>query len=439
MNLGGRDSGASWCLLLAGFVATAAMVVTWAVAAPAGQPGDATGGLVDPNAVPIQNPPPPPPSVPGRARPAQPGRPELPSLMPPTSQPAASQPTFTGPPPEVKVEQPNLDFGKLIGTDTVTQVMKLKNVGQGSLTIESVQPTCGCTVVNNWAKTVPPGGSWECPATVKLTGYSGKVSKYINVRTNDPKQREIRYTISGEVQPRFAFQPARQFQLGRCQRDVVCKSKIKIINQLDEPVHLKKATVDNTKLFAVELKELKAGREYEVELATVPPLNEGFAQVRVTIETDSKQEPKIEVLGYAQVPPRLTLAPTMVAVPSPLPEDAKRSMILRNEGTTPVHVTGVEPADARVRSEVTTIEDGKQYQIQLTVPKGLEIPITGMAVTVLTDDKEIPKFPATIRAYPSRPVAATRPFATTRPAVLPTPPVHAFPTSQRAAAGAPAQ
>jgi len=156
---------------------------------------------------------------------------------------------------------------------------------------------------------------------------------------------------------------------------------------------------------------------------TVPPLNEGFTQGKVTIETDCKEQPTVEMFVYAMVPPRLTLNSTVVMVPNPLEEDARRSLTLRNEGETPVHVKQVLVGNPAIQSEVTPTEEGKLYQIWLTVPKGTTIPPTGQTVTILTDDEKMPTFVAQIRSYAARPptTAAAYRRPTTAPAVrLPT-------------------
>lgn len=410
--------------LLTGAVALGVIVglgVTPILAAEPGGSGGSGSVTVDPNKVPVASPPTtnsPQPNEGIKAPVRQPGMFRLPP--PPTTQPT-SQPELTGPPPAVKVDELTYDFGKVMGLDSVAHTFKLKNTGEGTLTIASVQPQCGCTTAGNWAKTVAPGATWELPITLRVAGADGKLVKTITVRTNDPKMREFRYTLTGEVRARFTFKPMRHFQLGRCQRDSVTRSKITITDQLETPIVLKSATVDN-KSFTAELREIKPGKEYEIEVATVPPLNEGFTQAKVTVETDCKEEPKFDMWIYAQVPPRLTLSPTVLAVPSPLLQDTKRSLTFRNEGETPVHVKEVTVSDPAVRSEINATEDGKLYQIWLMVPKGTSVPMTGQTITVVTDDAKMPKFTAQLRGYPARPPTtgpAFRPATTTRPVLAP--------------------
>jgi hypothetical protein len=357
----------------------------------------------------------------------RPGMPPAFRAASPHTQPAVEAPVLTGPPPVVKIDEMTYDFGKLIGADAVTHTFKLKNVGEGPLTIESVQPQCGCTTTGVWAKTVPPGGTWELPISLRVAGAEGRLVKTITVRTNDPKLREFRYTITGECRARFAFKPWRQFQFGKCERDAVTTKTVTVTNQMDKPIVIKSATVDS-KSFKVELRELKAGQEYEIDVSTVPPLNEGFTQGKVTLETDCKEEPKMEMWVFAQVPPRLALSPTLLNIASPSDQDSKRSLTFRNEGSTPVHVKEVVVSDPAIKSEVSATQDGKLYQIVLTIPKGISIPMTGRTITVVTDDEKMPKFTAQIRGYPVR-APTTRPIATpafrsptTRPMGVP----HAF-------------
>jgi len=394
--------------------------LTVLAAGPGGSSNDA-GVTVDPAKVPIGGP--------GPAAPRSEDRPTPPAYRPPMphppaapASPPATQSVLTGPPPSVKVDEMTYDFGKLVGAESVSHTFKLKNLGPGTLTVEGVQPQCGCTTAGAWEKTVAPGAEWQLPITLRTAGAEGRLMKYITVRTNDPKMREFRYTITGEVKSRFAFKPTRHFQLGRVPREKETRSVVTVTNQTETPIVFKKAGVDS-KFFQVQLRELSAGKEYEITLVTVPPLNEGFTQGKVTIETDCKEQPTVEMFVYAMVPPRLTLIPTVVMVPNPLEEDARRSLTLRNEGETPVHVKQVLVGNPAIQSEVTPTEEGKLYQIWLTVPKGTTIPPTGQTVTILTDDEKMPTFVAQIRSYAARPptTAAAYRRPTTAPAVrLPT-------------------
>ncbi|HOW18704.1 MAG TPA: DUF1573 domain-containing protein, partial [Phycisphaerae bacterium] len=394
--------------------------LTVLAAGPSGSASDA-GVTVDPAKVPVAGPGPAAPQPEQRPTPPvyrpTPPRPPAAPVSPP-----ASQPVLTGPPPTVKIDELTYDFGKQVGIESVSHTFKLKNLGPGTLTIEGVQPQCGCTTAGAWEKTVAPGAEWQLPITLRTAGSEGRLTKFITVRTNDPKMREFRYTITGEVKSRYAFKPMRHFQLGRVSRDKETRSVITVTNQTETPIVFKKASVDS-KFFQVALRELSPGKEYEITLVTVPPLNEGFTQGKVTIETDCREQPTVEMFVYAMVPPRLTLTPLVVMVPNPLEEDARRSVTLRNEGETPVHVKQVLVGNPAIQSEVTPTEEGKLYQIWLTVPKGTVIPPTGLTVTILTDDEKMPTFTAQIRSYAIRP-PMTRPavgLPTTRPAVrLPT-------------------
>jgi|GEM_PF-355354 len=386
----------------------AAMVPLFVFAlGPAGARGQAPGDegmLIDPNAVPMgpggmATPPPRvvrpmprsvgPTTRPSDARPVPPAGPE--SLLPPMTQPA-------GPLPEVKVDEPVYDFGKLLGVDSVSHTFRMRNVGEGELRIESVRPTCGCTVAGEWAKTCPPGGTWEVPITLRTAGYDGAVSKHIVVMTNDPRQRQVSYTIKGEIRPRFSIKPMRTVNIPGLQKSSVSSAKLTITNQLDKPVKFGTPQVSSPS-FKVEMREVKEGREYELQVTTVPPLNDGTNHAQITIETDCEQEPKLTIPIYATVTPRLTLSPLVIPVPSPTIQDARRALMLRNSGEKPVTVKEVQVSVPQVKSEVTVAQEGKLYQIWLTIPKGTEIPSEGIGVTVVTDDAETPTFTAQIRGY----------------------------------------
>ena len=89
------------------------------------------------------------------------------------------------------------DFGQIVKNSPATAEFEFKNKSMVPLVINSVRPTCGCTVADYPKEPVQPGKS--ATITVKYNTRSiGHFSKSIIVKTN-ASEGETRLIIKGEV------------------------------------------------------------------------------------------------------------------------------------------------------------------------------------------------------------------------------------------------
>src|SRR5262245_16548280 len=86
-------------------------------------------------------------------------------------------------------------FGKVKPGTPLTYTFEVKNEGNESLEIKSVQPSCGCTS-SNFDKVVAPGKTGRITLEVtKTDGYKGEVTKTATVTTNDPEHQTFTLTL----------------------------------------------------------------------------------------------------------------------------------------------------------------------------------------------------------------------------------------------------
>ena len=93
-----------------------------------------------------------------------------------------------------------LDSVKNMGTITAGEKLKVsfrfKNTGTHPLVIESVQPSCGCTVADYPKDPIAPGGTGEITGEFDSNNKEGLQRKSMTVLTNTEKQA---YTLQFEV------------------------------------------------------------------------------------------------------------------------------------------------------------------------------------------------------------------------------------------------
>ena len=93
-----------------------------------------------------------------------------------------------------------LDSVKNMGTITAGDSLKIsfrfKNTGDKPLVIETVQPSCGCTVADYPKDPIAPGGTGEITGAFNSNGKEGLQRKSMTVLANTARQS---YTLQFEV------------------------------------------------------------------------------------------------------------------------------------------------------------------------------------------------------------------------------------------------
>ena len=105
------------------------------------------------------------------------------------------------PEPVIKFDDLNYDFGAVKQGENLEHVFKFTNSGKGTLVINSVQPSCGCTgVVMDEKKEFAEGETGEIKITFSTQGRQGVNTKTVSVNTNDPEYPVITLTFKCTVE-----------------------------------------------------------------------------------------------------------------------------------------------------------------------------------------------------------------------------------------------
>ena len=112
-----------------------------------------------------------------------------------------SHSNLSSPLPVIKFDDLNYDFGDVKQGENLEHVFKFTNSGKGTLVINSVQPSCGCTgVVMDEKKEFAEGETGEIKITFSTQGRQGVNTKTVSVNTNDPENPVITLTFKCTVE-----------------------------------------------------------------------------------------------------------------------------------------------------------------------------------------------------------------------------------------------
>ena len=95
--------------------------------------------------------------------------------------------------PDIKFDEAEFDFGKIIQGEKVTHSFFFRNTGKKNLIVSSASGSCGCTVPEWPKEPILPGQSGKIDVVFSSEGKSGYQEKTVTVVTNcEPATRVIR-------------------------------------------------------------------------------------------------------------------------------------------------------------------------------------------------------------------------------------------------------
>jgi len=274
--------------------------------------------------------------------------------------------------PRIRFQATTYDFGKLSSGQVARHDFIFTNVGTAILEITGVRPACGCTEAGDWTKTVEPGKTGTIPLQFNSAGFSGMVMKTATVTCNDPATSRLTLQISGNVWKEIDVWP--QFAVLNASSESVADARatVKIVNKGDSPIEITGLEVNNS-MFAVNLKTNQSGKEFELLVKVVPPLNPNLNHGIITLKTTSTNMPSVPVNAILMLQPVVSVAPVQVTLPPPpLNKGYIHTVNVRNYGTNVVKLTEPTVNDSRIGVALKETETGKAFSVEINIPQGFE-------------------------------------------------------------------
>jgi hypothetical protein len=334
--------------------------------------------------------------------------------------------------PKIQFDQNIHDFGKITGGQVVKHTFVFTNVGDQLLELSNVQPSCGCTTAGEWSHKVEPGQSGTIPIQFNSGNFSGEIHKTVTVTSNDKTQPQIALQIKGsiwkpiEVTPQFAVLNV------LAESPSNAPAKVKILNNTDTPLTLSPPETSNHS-FKVELNTLKAGKEFELLVSTVPPLTGTTMQGNISLRTSSSNMPVISVTAWANIQPVIAVMPQQIVLPrAPLPNKMSPSISIQNRGTNQLALSEPTVNAEGVEVELKELQPGRTFSATVTFPQGFETqPNKPLELTFKSNHPQHPVIKVPIMQMPRQPnpaqsslpkVVPPGPRPTTAPTTPPPPP-----------------
>jgi hypothetical protein len=202
--------------------------------------------------------------------------------------------------PKLSLDKPEVDLGTIYGGVKKTGTFTLKNIGNDTLRIISVRPTCGCTTVKQPKAFLLPGESDVAEFEFNSAGYRGKVEKHVNINTNDPTSQYIDVKILADV--REILQPVNGTINGTSMlffNNVIVGNKttqtVGLKNVSNMPIVVIGDSVSSSELaLKINTHTLRPNDTLSIQI-TLQPQKTGSAYEHCYILTNHKNQPVVEI------------------------------------------------------------------------------------------------------------------------------------------------
>jgi len=309
--------------------------------------------------------------------------------------------------PKLVVAEKIRDMGTVAQGEVLNVDFELVNEGDETLLIKAVRPTCGCTVAD-FDREIAPGKTGYVKAKLETRDFSGPISKSILIMTNDAQDPTLTVVIKTVVHPYVEILPRALVRFNAVQHEpmnqkiiVVAAEEEKnfVVTGVKSSVPYLVATV--SPLSKDQLLAGKSAQQYVVSLSMKDDAPIGPVNAVLNVETNHPKAKTVPVRVFGVLRSLLHVTPSQVQFGSvSAKKKPGRNIIVVNNraGGVQVEVTGAQVDDPAFETEVVTIEDGRRYQITVTIKPDASPGPRDAMLTLNTSDTQFPTLEVPVRA-----------------------------------------
>lgn len=140
--------------------------------------------------------------------------------------------------PIIQFDKKEHDFGKVFSGEEAKATFEFTNTGDGTLVIEKLRSSCGCTKAIEGSRELPPKGKSKIVATLDASGMkSGPITKTVTVHSNDPLHRVVHLKLLAEIVQELEVEPSSlAVKLGKFVENI--SFPVKVFNRSEKPVKM---------------------------------------------------------------------------------------------------------------------------------------------------------------------------------------------------------
>jgi len=309
--------------------------------------------------------------------------------------------------PKLVIPEKIKDMGRVAQGEVVNVDFALVNEGDETLVIKAVRPTCGCTVAD-FDREIAPGKTGYVKAKLETQDFSGPISKSILIMTNDPQEPAVTVVIKTDVHPYVEVLPRPLVRFNAVLHEPM-EQKVTVVAGSEDKNFKVTGVKSSVPFLIASVQPLppeahiagKSAQQYEVSMSIKDDAPVGPVNAVLEIQTNHPEAKTVPVKVFGVVRALLHVTPSQIQFGSvsARTQPSRNVIIVNNRtGNVPVKVTGATIDDDAFSTEVMTIEEGRRYQVTVTIKPDASRGPRDATLTLTTTDTEFPKVEIPVRA-----------------------------------------
>jgi hypothetical protein len=310
--------------------------------------------------------------------------------------------------PKLVIEEKILDLGTVAQGEVVAADFKLANEGSETLVLKAVRPTCGCTVAD-YSREIPPGEVGWIKSKLDTTDFSGPISKSILVMTNDGQDPTVTVVIKANVQPYVEVLPRPLIRFNAIKHEDMTQTVIVTaaekgrdfdITGVDSSVPFLKTSVRRLEGEERIKHPSATDTQYEITVTLADDAPVGPVSAQLAVHTSHPKAPEVPIKVYGVIraalhvtPPQIQFGTVEVAA-----EPSRTVIVVNNRTDGETEVTSAGIGDPAFGTELRTIDEGRRYQVTVTVKPDAQPGVKDTVLKLETTDPNIPELVVPVRA-----------------------------------------
>jgi hypothetical protein len=296
---------------------------------------------------------------------------------------------YAGVGPKIQFKDSAIDFGTASGGEIVNCTFIFTNTGDETLSIKSVQPSCGCTSAGNWTKDVEPGKTGTIPLRFDTSHFSGAVSKATVVQCNARSNAVLSITLKGTVYREWNASPQSATLLIYPNASNAA-ARVRIVNSGTNYAALFHPTVSNARnSYVLQLATNAPGKDYILTVSVKPPLVTPIDYGDITIQTSRSNNLPVTIPLVLNRLPWFNIYPCPISIPKNYSNQFVELVTIVNNAPYSVNLSNPSFTDTNIQVTLASATPGHYYTLKVEIPPNYRS-TKPMAVTVQTSNTNEP-------------------------------------------------
>lgn len=207
--------------------------------------------------------------------------------------------TWTSAQPKLAIDSMTVNLGDMYSGQIRTGNIVLRNIGTQPLKILHVQPSCGCTAVRQPKSELQPNESDEVEVSFNSAMYRGPIEKYVNIETNDPLSQYVTVKLIGVVKDELdPTSSSHSVWMGNLTVGKKVEQPFAFRNLSSRTISILNITSSSGSVTAEsQQKKVRPNDTLSIKITAMPE-KVGYETSTLDIQTDSKNQPTVQVKIY---------------------------------------------------------------------------------------------------------------------------------------------